>query len=229
MNARAFFQSPFKTLSFHQEAHDWYADRYQSVYASRNRWLLTAWIALGLAVAQAVALTCLVPLKTSVPFLVKEELSGSVTTVTPLSGDASVTYSDAIHKFFLGRYLVARETYDRTDLAANYRAVALMSNDAERRAFTAAIASDNPSSPVQVYGVQARRTIRIKSIVMLNPGTAQIRFAATEEQSTVSRSQDWIATLAFEFRAVPSDEADRMMNPLGFTITHYRIDQEVAS
>ena len=42
---------------------DWYADRYQSIFVSRNRWLVTAILALGLSLAQAIALIALVPLK----------------------------------------------------------------------------------------------------------------------------------------------------------------------
>ena len=42
------FQSPFKTLSYHAEAYDWYQDRYQSVHVSRNRWFCTACAGAGL-------------------------------------------------------------------------------------------------------------------------------------------------------------------------------------
>src|SRR5882762_1051223 len=102
----SFFQSPFKTLSFHAEAYDWYTDRYQAVYVSRNRWFCTAWAALVLAILEAAALIGLAPLKTSVPFLIKEETSGAVTTVTRLSGDGSITFDEAVRKYFLARYLI---------------------------------------------------------------------------------------------------------------------------
>jgi type IV secretion system protein VirB8 len=222
------FKNQFKRLSFQEEAYDWYADRYESIYVSRNRWLVTALTSLILAALQAGALLCLVPLKTSVPFLVKEEASGAITTVTRLAGNGSITYDEAVRKFFLGRYLSQRETYDPVDLADNYRAVDLMSDQAESRAFKEAISSSNRSSPVIVYGNQARRLIRMKSIVFLNDHTAQIRFTATVQRSaSLPQPSDWIATVAFRFGPPPSLEADRLVNPLGFAVTHYRIDQEV--
>jgi len=210
------------------QAYDWFADRYQAIFVSRNRWLLTALVGLMLAMMQAAALLFLIPLKTSVPFLVKEETSGAVTTVTRLQGDSTVTYSEAVRKYFLARYVLFRETYDPIDLAENYRAVGLMSSEPERRAFDQAIASSNPASPLNVYGGRARRLIRIKSIAFLSPQTAQVRLSAIEERSTAQAvTREWIVTIAFHFGALPALEAERLVNPLGFTVTHYRIDQEV--
>jgi type IV secretion system protein VirB8 len=210
------------------DAYDWYADRYQSIYVSRNRWFVAAGAALTLAALQALALVCLLPLKTSVPFLIKEETSGTVTTLTRLNGDDAVTYSEAVRKYFLARYIIARETYDSVDLAENYRAVDLMSGETERRIFKDAITSSNPASPLVVYGASGRRLTRIKSIVFLNSSTAQIRFSATvQRSSSLPSPSEWIATVAFKFGSVPGGEAERLVNPLGFCVTHYRIDQEV--
>jgi len=217
-------------LPIHEDALDWQADRYQAVYISRNRWLVTAWAGLGLAVFQAAALVILLPLKTSVPFLIKEETSGSVTTLQPLAGDSSVTYSESLRKYFLARYLIARETYDPMDLRDNYHAVDLMSGGNESRLFRQGVDPGNPASPIHLYGAQTRRIIRIKSIAFLNANTAQIRFTATEERvSAPPRMSDWIATLAYRFGLAPAQDAERLVNHLGFVVTHYRIDQEVIS
>ena len=208
---------------------DWYADRYEAVYVSRNRWLVTAWSSLALALIQGIALVALVPLKTSVPFLIKEESTGAVTTVRPLAGNPAVTYSESVRKYFLTRYLITRETYDAMDLAENFRAVDLMSDRAESGRFHQTIASSNPASPLVIYGKLGRRLVRIKSIAFLNDHTAQIRFTATDQRSSSLPSpSEWIATVAYSFGPAPSSEADRLMNPLGFLVTRYRTDQEVA-
>ena len=149
-------------------------------------------------------------------------------TFRPLTGDPSVTYNEAVRKYFLARYVIARETYDPMDLADNYRAVGLMSQAAEDRLFRQGIASSNPLSPLVVFGRETRRLIRIKSIAFLNDHTAQLRFTATVQRSSSNPNlSDWIATVAFKFGPVPALEADRLVNPLGFSVTHYRIDQEV--
>jgi type IV secretion system protein VirB8 len=217
-----------EALPLNAEALDWQADRYQAVYVSRNRWLVTALAALALAAFQAAALVILLPLKTAIPFLIKEETSGAVVTLRPLAGDPSVTYSESLRKYFLARYLIYRETYDPMDLRDNYHSVDLMSGGQESRLFRQWADPSSPSSPIRIYGAQTRRTIRIRSIAFLNSDTAQIRFTATEERvSAPPKMSDWIATLAYRFGFAPAQDAERLVNPLGFSVTHYRIDQEV--
>jgi type IV secretion system protein VirB8 len=208
--------------------YDWYADRYQSIFVSRNRWLVTAILALILASAQAAALLCLVPLKTLVPYVIKEEVSGAITTVAPLAGDSSITYQESARKYFLARYIIARETYDPAGLAENYEAVALMSGPDEAREFHQSIAQANPHSPIVIYGQKTKRLIRVKSISFLNDSLAQIRLAATEKSNSGQEAtSDWVALVGFKFAAAPTLESERLINPLGFLVTSYRLDQEV--
>src|SRR6266700_3631446 len=178
-------------------AYDWYADRYQSVFVSRNRWLVTAIIALALAFFQALALLCLVPLKTAVPFVIKEEVSGAITTVAPLRGDSAITYQEAVRKYFLVGYVIHRETYDPADLADNYKAVTLMSAADQRQAFERTISKSNPRSPLVIYGTRSKRWVRIKSISFLNDHLAQVRFTATEKSgSTADAESEWTAIIS---------------------------------
>lgn len=209
-------------------AYDWYADRYESVFVSRNRWLVTAILALGLALVQAIALIALVPLKTSVPFLIKQEVSGAVTTLIPLQGDSGVTYEESVRKYFLAGYVVHRETYDPADLAENYKAVTLMTAADPRREFERSISQANPRSPIAMYGTRAKRWIRIKSLSFLNDHLAQVRFCSTEKSgSSADLESDWTAIIGFQFGKAPALEPERLINPLGFLVTSYRIDQEV--
>lgn len=211
-----------------EDAYDWYADRYQSIFVSRNRWLVTALFALGLSGLQAMALVFLVPLKTSVPFLIKEEVSGAVTTVAPLNGNPAITYEESVRKYFLARYVISRETYDPADLAEAYRTVALMSDADEARLFNQTILSSNKQSPIAVYGQHGKRLIHIKSISFLNDRLAQIRVSATEQKLSGQESvSEWVAIAGFRFGHAPALESERLINPLGFLVTSYRIDQEV--
>jgi type IV secretion system protein VirB8 len=210
------------------EARDWYADRYQCVYVSRNRWLVTAVLALSLAALQAMCLVCLIPLKTVVPFLIREESSGAVSEVVPLKGERSITLDESLQKYFLAKYVIARETYDAADLAENYHAVALMSDPDVARDFNQSIASSNPHSPMAVYGLRAKRTLRIKSISFLNDHLAQVRLTAAEQKGSGNAVESqWVALAGFRFGAAPGLDSERWINPLGFYVTHYRIDQEV--
>jgi type IV secretion system protein VirB8 len=207
---------------------DWYADRYQSIFVSRNRWLVAAVVSLGLALAQALALVGLVPLKTSVPFVIKEEVSGAITTVAPLTGDNSVTYQESARKYFLARYVISREGYDPAGLAENYTVVGLMSDPEEAQEFKRSIAQTNPRSPIRVFGQTINRSIRVKSISFLNDRLAQVRLTANDKtRSAVETTSEWVALVGFRFGPAPASESDRLINPLGFYVTSYRLDQEV--
>jgi len=139
-----------------------------------------------------------------------------------------VTYEESVRKYFLARYVIARETYDPADLAEAYRAVALMSDPEETRTFNASISNSNPHSPIFVYGQHTKRLIRIKSISFLNDHLAQVRLSATEQRGPgKDSSSEWVAMTGFQFGPAPALESERLINPLGFVVTSYRIDQEV--
>jgi type IV secretion system protein VirB8 len=209
---------------------DWYADRYQSVFVSRNRWLVTALLALGLALAQALALVTLIPLKTSVPFVIKEEVSGAITTLAPLTGDNSITYQESSRKYFLARYVISRESYDPADLSENYQAVALLSDPIEAQAFNRLIMQSNPRSPIRLFGQTSKRAVRVKSISLLNERLAQVRLTVTDKNhSGTEITSEWVAVVGFRYGPAPASESDRLINPLGFYVTSYRLDQEVVS
>ena len=219
-----------KETSASSPAMDWFYDRYQTVFVSRNRWMALSFIVLVLAVCQGLALVMLVPLKTVVPYLVKEETSGAVMTVEPMTGSKSVTYDEAVRKYFLAMYVRCRETYDPMDLRENYRTVDLMSDDNETERFRQYINPKNKQSPVAVYASGTKRQIALSSIVFLNDHTAQVHLSALEFQgSAAAKTSHWIATVSFRFDAPPTLESERLVNPLGFLVTTYRIDQEVVS
>ena len=81
---------------------------------------------------------------------------------------------------------------------------------------------------VKVYGAKkVKRLVNIRSITFLAPDTAQVRFTALEKLDTSERPSYWIATLQFRFVQNSADEEERLINPVGFKITSYRIDPEV--
>jgi type IV secretion system protein VirB8 len=62
----------------------------------------------------------------------------------------------------------------------------------------------------------------------LNEHLAQIRLTATDKtRSGTERTSEWVALVGFRFGPAPSSESDRLINPLGFYVVSYRLDQEV--
>jgi type IV secretion system protein VirB8 len=64
-------------------------------------------------------------------------------------------------------------------------------------------------------------------VSFLNKRTAQVRFSSTETSQTAKKEDAWVAIVSFRFVNLPETEEDRFINPLGFQVTAYRVDQEL--
>lgn len=212
-----------------EEAPDWDYDRYLSAVVSRNRWMLAGILAITLAILQAIALIGLTPLKTTEPYVIREEVnSGSVTVLRPVKDGTAISQNEALRKYFLNRYIIARETFDPADVETAYNNVLLMTDAAAGQDFKQYAAVTNPASPYNVYGPKrVKRTVRVRSISFINNDTATVRFAASEKSADQpERISYWVATIAYRFVNSPEKEDERLVNPLGFLVTSYRVDQE---
>ena len=215
------------TLQENPTISQWYQDIYGSAVVSRNRWLVVGILALFLATLEAGALIGLTPLKAVEPYVIQVDATTGMTNVVKSLTEKPLTENEAVTKFFVVKYVVARETYDPQDLNHNYDQVRLMSTVEQANSFDDFIRS--PSSPVEQFKNTITRTIRINSVSFLNKSTAQVRFSSTQMQVGSNEKQEayWIATLSFRFVNSPMDEDERLNNPLGFQIKSYRVDQEV--
>lgn len=208
-------------------AEDWFYDRYQSARVNGNRWFVAA-VLLGTLASLAVgAIVVLTPLKTAHPFLVEVNgATGEVRVLRPFDVE-NFAPSDAVTKSFLAKYVIARETYDPQDLKENYQIVRLMSDTAEGLRVDNQLSPTNAASPLNRFQNHTVRAVRVKSVSFLNKRTAQVRFASAETTRTARKEDAWVAIVSFRFVNLPETEEDRLVNPLGFQVTAYRVDQEL--
>ena len=205
----------------------WHKDIYSSAIVSRNRWFVLGIVALIVATLEAGALMALAPLKAVEPYVIQVDNDTGMTTVLEPLKEKSLTENEAVTKFFIVKYIVARETYDPQDLNQNYERVRLMSTGEEAARFEDFIRGAD--GPVESFKTTTIRSIRVRSVSFLNKSTAQVRFTATKRQIATNEKQEshWIATLSYRYVNTPLEESERLDNPLGFQIKNYRIDQEV--
>jgi type IV secretion system protein VirB8 len=64
----------------------------------------------------------------------------------------------------------------------------------------------------------------------MSPTTALVRFSTDRRdgEGPVTR-MDWAAVVQFGFTGGPLSMEDRLINPLGFQVTHYRRDAEAGA
>ena len=206
---------------------EWFYDRYQAARIQSNRWFVIALLFGVLACLAVTAIVVLMPLKSIQPFVVEaNSASGEVRVLKPFD-TMQLAPSDAVTKSFLAKYVIARETYDPQDLRQSYQIVRLMSDSKEGLRVDSWLATTNPSSPLNRYQNHTVRSVRVKSVSFLNTRTAQVRFASTETVQTTKKDDTWVAIISFRFVNLPESEEERIINPLGFQVTAYRVDQEL--
>ena len=210
------------------EAKNWYKDRYQYLLVQRKLLTLITLLSLLCTLGTVIAIALLAPLKTVDPFVIQvDQKSGITQTVDPLSVK-ELTANEAVNDFFLVQYIRSRETYSVTDLARNYNIVRVMSDpDRVYPDFVRQADPNNPRSNAARLGSSGLRTVKFKSITYLNPQLIQARLLIEEKQEANVVQYHKIALVAFEYIKLSLTNEERYINPLGFRVTDYRLDEDI--
>jgi type IV secretion system protein VirB8 len=197
--------------------------------SEQRAWLFAALgIAIGLTGCIAVAL--LTPLKSVEPFIVRVDRNTGAADIVSRVDEDTITFDEAIDKYFLGRYVNYREEYADALAYPNYEAVSLMSTKQVGDAYYGSINPKNPRSPTQVYGKDGSVEITVNSISFLGKGVAQARFTRTERKLNAEPvDTHWIATITYLYQKASMDAKARLVNPVGFQVVDYRLDPETGA
>ncbi len=206
----------------------WALDRSEAL----AKWARAGWIVAGVAttvaVLEAFALMSIAPLKTVVPYtLLVDRTTGYTETLEGLHPQ-TIKPQAALTRSLLAQYVVARESYDVDSIKGQYYRVGLWSAGRARRDYLALMPATNPESPINIYTRDALLDAKVSSVDIANSGNAKVRFI-TERRDTptgASARTWWVAEIDYRFTREPMEAADRLVNPLGFTVTRYRRFQE---
>ena len=213
--------------AYYADAASWSADVNGSLRASRRRAWWIAGAAAFIAVLQAIALALLLPLKTVVPYTITVDRQTGAAQLATGIVLGPMSQNDALVQSVVAQYVIARESLDATDLAANYRRVGLWSADTAKSDYLRAMDRRNPASILTGATAGTQVATTVKSITLMSRTSALVRFSTDrrEGDGAVARN-DWAAVLQFAFTGGPLSLEDRLINPLGFQVTHYRRDAE---
>jgi type IV secretion system protein VirB8 len=210
------------------EAASWDSDVNAALRASRRRAWWVAGAALLVALAEAIALAALTPLKTVVPYTIMVDRQTGAAEVARGVNLGPVPANEALTRSALAQYVMARETLDATDLAENYRKVGLWSAGTARTDYLRGMDRSNPASVLNGANAATRIAVTVRQITLLTPATALVRFrTARREGAGPEAVADWAAVLRFGFSGAPLPARDRLLNPLGFQVSAYRRDAEL--
>ena len=199
------------------------------VRSRRAAWRVAAGAAVLVAVALA-ALMAVMPLKRVEGFVLRvDNATGAVDLVTSLR-DGQTSYREVVDRYFLNKYVLSREGYDYETLQTAYDTTALMSSPEVQREYAALF--DGPKARDKLLSNRTRIVVKVRSIA---PGTtrntAVVRFGKQTVRSdgATDAEESLVATIGFRYVGAAMHEQDRLVNPLGFQVTSYRVDPEMVS
>jgi len=181
-----------------------------------------------IALLLALALAFLVPLKTVQPYILTvDRQTGAVESASTVES-GRLSQNEAVVQAQLAGYVIARETFDATDLGEQYRRVQVMSARPVAAAYVAQMAATNPESPLRTFNPGDTVSIKIRSVSLINENAALVRYTATRSAlgGGATPPTNYVSAISFGFNGRPLRQSDRYDNPLGFQVTRYRRDAE---
>ncbi|MDK4605446.1 type IV secretion system protein, partial [Kingella kingae] len=179
----------------------------------------------GLAVGAVLGLT---PLKTVQPFVIRVDNNTGATDIVTTMKKQEKSYGEVMDKFWLAQYVRYREGYDWQTVQDTFDATNLLSSQQEQVQFSQ-IYKDNPNAPHKILRDTAKVVVKANAIAFVG-NMAQVRFEKAviplNKSDMQPAPQRYIATIAYEYKNAGMKDEDRLINPLGFQVTSYRVDKE---
>jgi type IV secretion system protein virB8 len=222
---------------YQQRAMAWDSNQFrQSRALSFMLWIYSC-IATIAIVALAFAIMQLTPLKTVEPYLIRVDSSTGIAETLSKNDLQNAKWSQseqtALDRYFLAKYVIAREGYNYPLRNLKYKEVAVMSTEAVTQTYVDHVVTTNPDSPINKLGKNNIIDIKIKSISFPDTGkdtVAYVRFTRQVKNlnsSEEAATEHLLATINYRYlKAEISNEA-RQINPLGFTVSAYQLTEEV--
>ena len=211
------------------EVRNWYYDRHSSVIAQRNLLLLIAVILAISCFVGIIFIKDLTMTKTIKPFIIQvEEGTGMTTVVDSNKVDNIVTKDESVKSYFIVKYIRARETYSNINYQYNYdTAVRLMSSQSVYSGFRKKFSAED-TDPISMYADHTQTTLVMRSIQYdsQQPNVATVRFKIVESGQR-NASYNKIVSIRFELLPMKLSLEESFINPIGFRVTSYRIDDEI--
>ena len=200
-------------------------------FGLQRRAALFGWMAgLSLVVALCAvgAMVLMLPLKEIRPYVVMVDRQTGESELVVSTRPADLAETDAVRQAELVRYVTERETYDIADNRERIPQVLAASEAQAAASLRALWTREAEQYPPAIYGEDSLIRVKVRSVAMLNETTAQVRFTRTLEQPGLQPVvRAFVATVGFAFQPRVERTLEAVWrNPLGFSVTSYRIDAE---
>ena len=150
--------------------------------------------------------------------------------------DYQETVDEAAIKRSITAFMRARENYTFDTAETSYFDAAAFMSPQLQSQWAAYWDVSNPRSPLNYYKRDTKVRIEIGAISINRHASgkatsARVSFTRNIKRNDLAVGADtaWIATIVFGFVNVPTQERARRVNDLGFQVTDYQVDADIAA
>ena len=219
---------------YFREAANWDADRLQQTQRTARRAWRVAGAGWSCALAVALALVLLMPLKRVEPFLVRVDSSTGIVDIVPVyTGKAGLEQS--VTRYFLSHYVSVCERFNFATDESDYEECGAFHAAQRNEAWYALWNPNNPASPLNVHKDGSTVSVQVEAVSFFQRASgvtdlAQVRYLKAERQGDGADGHisHWIATVQYVYATPSKDPRIRRWNPLGFKILELTAEPEAA-
>ena len=220
---------------YFREAANWDADRLQQTQRTARRAWRVAGAGWSCALAVALALVLLMPLKRVEPFLVRVDSSTGIVDIVPVyTGKAGLEQS--VTRYFLSHYVSVCERFNFATAESDYEECGAFHAAQRNEAWYALWNPNNPASPLNVHKDGSTVSVQVEAVSFFQRASgvtdlAQVRYLKAERQGDGADGHisHWIATVQYVYATPSKDPRIRRWNPLGFKVLELTTEAEAAS
>ena len=203
--------------------------RYLVEQSNKRAWLI-AFVSVGVAILSIVAVLLLTPLKTVEPYVIRVDNTTGMVDILTILDEEQISSIEALDKHFVAQYIKAREGYYYDMLNQDYIFVQLLSTPEIAESYRQIYTGDNARDTRLGNATQVE--VQIISIVLgesagAKTATARINLKTTNKNSKAENVATKVITLTYTYQTAQVDEENRLLNPLGFKVSNYRVDEEI--
>jgi type IV secretion system protein VirB8 len=204
---------------------NWYENRSDNIIIQRNILLFLSFLLVILTILSILVVIFVVNSRTFDPFVIQVDNTTGVTTiVNPISSDI-LNGNDALAQYFIKKYVTARETYNPVDFDNLARkTISLLSSSQLYYSYIGYIRNKS-NDPLIKYGQQNTTFLVVKSWSKVANDKYILRFSINETDGE-KRTYDKIAVISFNYQPMELSDSDRDINPVGFQVIGYRVDND---
>jgi len=208
-----------------KETKNWYEERFDNITVQRNLLFVLLLVLLCLSIVSIGVVAYVINTKRFDPFVIQiDDTTGMAKIVNPINSEI-LNGNEALAQYFIKKYVIARETYNPVDFSTlAKKTVRLLSANSIYWDYRGYLKSEE-TNPAIKYGQKNTTFLVVKSWSKLSDNKYILRFS-TNETAQSRKTYNKIAVVEFQYIPMELTEKDKDINPLGFQVTGYRVDDD---